>query len=63
MSQEKFNKNDYDVISISRTGSDKKANYVQDANHISKQQKTSGQFIKVFADVFLKREATPKSYV
>lgn len=62
MAQEN-NRNSYDVASISRVGSEKKANYIQDAMHISKQQKPTGQFVKVFADIFLKREAGRKSYV
>ncbi len=56
-------KNQYDVASISRTGSEKRANYIQDALHISKQQKSTGNFVKVFADIFLKHEAGRKSYI
>jgi hypothetical protein len=55
-------KNQYDVASISRTGQEKRANYIQDALHISKQQKPTGNFVKVFADIFLKHEAGRKSY-
>jgi len=56
------NKNEYDVASISRTGQEKRANYVQDAQRMSKQQQPSGQFVRVFADIFLKHEAGKKSY-
>jgi len=55
-------KNQYDIVSVSRAGSEKRANFVQDALHISKQQKPTGQFVKVFADIFLKHEAGKKSY-
>ena len=63
MSQENSNREQYDVASISRKGSDKRANYIQDAYHISKQQNPTGQFVKVFADIFLKHEANKRSYV
>ena len=62
MSQDNRNKNQYDVVSISRVGSEKKANYIQDALHIGKQHTIAGQFVRVFADVFLKHEAGKKSY-
>ena len=55
-------KDQYDVASISRTGQEKRANYVQDAQRMSKQQQPSGQFVRVFADIFLKHEAGKKSY-
>jgi hypothetical protein len=56
------NKNQYDVASISRVGQEKRANYIQDAQRMSKQQQPTGQFVKVFADIFLKHEAGRKSY-
>lgn len=59
---EENSKNQYDVVSVSRSGQAKRANYIQDALHISRQQKTSGQFVRVFADIFLKHEAGKKSY-
>ena len=53
----------YDVASISRKGKEKRANYVQDALHIEKARtKASGKFIRVFSDIFLKREAGRKAY-
>jgi hypothetical protein len=61
MSNQNFDKSRYDVVSLNRKGSEKKANYVQDAYHMSKTQKSSGQFVRVFADIFLKHE-TKKSY-
>jgi hypothetical protein len=62
MSNQAPNKNQYDVASISRHGSDKRANYIQDAMQISKQYKTSGNFVRVFADIFLKHEGK-RSYI
>ncbi len=62
MSQENRDKTTYDVVSVSRTGTEKKANYVKDAYHIEKQERSSGQFVKVFADIFLKHEAGKRSY-
>ncbi len=53
---------DYDVVSVSRTGSDKKANYIQHAHQVSPAQQPAGQFVRVFADMFLKHEASKKSY-
>ena len=63
MSRENQDRNQYDVVSVSRAGSEKRANYIQDALHISKQNKSSGQFVEVFANIFLKHEAGKKSYI
>lgn len=62
MNRENPDRNQYDIVSVSRTGSEKRANYLQDALHIRQQQKSSGNFVKVFADIFLKHEAGKKSY-
>ena len=62
MTYEDTNKNQYDIVSVSRTGSEKRANYVQDALHIGRQEKSSGNFVKVLSDIFLKYEAGRKSY-
>jgi hypothetical protein len=59
---EQEHKHQYDVVSLTRTGSDKRANFIQNAQHMSKAQKSTGQFVKVFADIFLKHEAGKKSY-
>ena len=56
------NKSQYDVVSVSRTGSEKKANFIQHADQMQKAQKSTGQFVRVFADMFLKHEAGKKSY-
>jgi len=57
-------RNQYDVVSITRAGSEKRANYIQDALRLTSKNKitTSGQFVKVFADIFLKHEAGKRSY-
>ncbi len=52
----------YDVVSVSRKGSDKKANYIQPAHQMSKVEQPTGQFVRVFADMFLKHEGK-KSYI
>lgn len=54
---------DYDVVSVSRQGTEKKANYIQHAHQMSAAQQTTGQFVRVFADMFLKHEANKKSYI
>lgn len=54
---------DFDVASISRPGKTKRSNYIQDAMLIERSKiKNTAKFIKVFADMFLKREAGSKSY-
>ncbi len=54
---------DYDVVSVSRKGSEKKANYIQPAHQVGQVQQATGQFVRVFADMFLKHEASKKSYI
>ncbi|MDD5382355.1 MAG: hypothetical protein PHH60_01730 [Candidatus Margulisbacteria bacterium] len=61
--EKNINKSNYDVVSLSQPGKAKRANYVQDATFISKDSiSVSGKFIRVFADIFLKKEAGSKSY-
>jgi hypothetical protein len=63
MNNQNADKRNYDVASISRPGKQKRANYVQNALHIdSKKLQTSGRFIKVFSDIFLKHEINNKSF-
>jgi len=63
MNERQIDRRNYDVASISRPGKEKRANYVKDALHIEKDKiSTSGNFIKVFSDIFLKKEAGPKAY-
>ena len=63
MNRENPDKRHYDVVSVSRSGSSKRSNYIQDALQIDKAKvKASAKFIKIFSDVFLKREAGVKSY-
>lgn len=62
MSEERKDRSHYDIASISRQGMEKRTNYTQEAYIISRQAKPTGQFVKVFADIFLKKEAGSKSY-
>ncbi|MFH1387539.1 MAG: hypothetical protein ABIH50_07730 [bacterium] len=52
----------YDVASISKEGREKRINTVRDALYMSKLAKPTGQFVQVFADMFLKKEAGRKCY-
>jgi len=63
MNSEKHDRNNYDIASITRTGQEKRVNHVQSALHMSKVAGPSGQFVKVFADIFLSRTAGKKSYI
>ena len=56
-------KNQYDIVSLSRVGQEKRTNFVQHAGQMSKAQKSTGQFVKVFADIFLKHELGKKYVV
>lgn len=63
MNRENPDRRNFDVASISRQGKAKRSNYIQDALHFDKSKiSTASNFIKVFADVFLRREAGHKSY-
>lgn len=63
MSQTNPEKNNYDRISISRVGKEKRTNYVQDAMHVEKEKVAApGKFVKTLANVFLKREFGAKMY-
>ncbi|HVN67614.1 MAG TPA: hypothetical protein VMT55_04510 [Candidatus Sulfotelmatobacter sp.] len=55
-------RSNYDVVSIRGSGEDKPVNYVRDAYLIDRKQKTGGEFVKVFSDIFLKHEAGKKAY-
>jgi hypothetical protein len=63
MDGESTNKNNYDIASISLTGQEKRTNHVRHALFIEHDSTGPGQFIKVFADIFLKREASSRSIV
>ncbi|OGB87118.1 hypothetical protein A3H09_00290 [Candidatus Falkowbacteria bacterium RIFCSPLOWO2_12_FULL_45_13] len=64
MEQGYVDKSNYDVVSISQQGKAKRANYVQDAMHIERERVASpSQFVKVFSDIFLKREAGKKAII
>lgn len=52
-------RSNYDVASIGRGENSKRANYVLPAMFIEKDRvAVAGSFIKVFADIFLKKEVT-----
>ena len=62
MNRENPERGNFDVALISQPGKTRRA-HIRDALHIEKNLvKTSGQFIKVFTNIFLKREAGVKSY-
>jgi len=64
MNEQQVDKRNYDVASISRPGKDKRANHVQNALEIdAKKIQTAGKFIRVFSDMFLKKEAGKKAYI
>lgn len=60
---DQVDKRNYDVVSISQPGKEKRANHVQSAlEYDYKKVETPGQFVKVFADMFLKKEVGNKAY-
>ncbi len=61
MSNDNFDKYKYDSVSVSRKGSEKKANYVKDGYHMEESEKSTGQFVRVFSDIILKHSGK-KSY-
>ncbi len=56
---EQRQRSDFDIASISKVGQEKRVYHVREANSMEKidPTKVPGQFIKVFADVFLRKEA------
>lgn len=63
MSEQNVDKRNFDVASISRPGRANRTNYIQDALQVDRSNlPATGQFIKVFADMFLTRTASKKSY-
>ena len=63
MEDKQIDKSNFDVASISRGEGRKRANFVQDALQIDRDKIAStSRFIKVFADIFLKKEASAGSY-
>jgi hypothetical protein len=52
----------YDIASISKEGREKRINHVRDALQMSKLDKPTGQFVQIFADIWLKKEANKKCY-
>lgn len=62
MNRESPDRRNFDVALISQPGKSRRA-HIRDALHIEKSLvKTTGQFIRVFADIFLKREVGNKAY-
>ena len=63
MNQEPVDKRNFDVASIGRGEGKKRSNFVQNALQIDKGKiAKAGNFIKVFSDIFLKKEAGVRSY-
>ena len=63
MSNETVDKSNYDIASIGRGEGRKRANFVQDALQVDRDKIAStSRFIRVFADIFLKKEASAGSY-
>ncbi len=61
--KDQVDKRNYDIASISHPGKEKRTNHVQDALHIEKASiQVPGQFVRIFADMFLKKEAGARSY-
>lgn len=63
MSDQELNRSQYDIVSLTRAGQDKRANFIQKADHISRNQKPQGSsFVRVFADIWLSQTAGKKSF-
>jgi hypothetical protein len=60
---EQEHKNQYDVVSLSRVGQEKRTNFVQNAAHMSKAHKETGRFTDVLANTWLKHELGKKYVV
>ncbi|OGC23140.1 hypothetical protein A2291_00465 [candidate division WOR-1 bacterium RIFOXYB2_FULL_42_35] len=62
MTQGQYNKSDYDIVSISQVGKEKRATTVRLANYIERSRISSNnQFVRVFADMFLTKESRTKA--
>ena len=62
MSNENFDKYQYDSVSVSRKGAEKKTNYVKNGFQMEASEKATGQFVRVFSVVILKHSGR-KSYI
>ena len=51
MNEQNIDRRNFDVVSLSQPGKTKKKNYIQSAMFLNGIEKTSGQFVKVFADI------------
>jgi hypothetical protein len=56
-------KHQYDVVSLTRVGQEKRTNFVSSAANMSKTQKPTGQFVSLFSDMFRKVEYSKKNIV
>jgi hypothetical protein len=56
-------KHQYDVVSLTKVGQDKRTNFVSNAGRMEKAQKTTGQFVSLFSDMFRKVEYSKKNVV
>ncbi|MFH1542228.1 MAG: hypothetical protein ABIE84_03965 [bacterium] len=60
---QQLDKNNFDVVSISQPGKTKRSNHIQNALTLDpKRMKQSGQFVKIFSDMFLKKEIAAKRF-
>jgi hypothetical protein len=55
-------KHQYDIVSLTRTGQEKRTNFISSAAHMSKAPKSTGQFTDVLANTFRTHTPGPKSY-
>lgn len=62
MTEGQVDKRNFDVASITRKGKEKRENFVQHALRMDPaQMKIAGSFVKVFSDMFLKKEVGPSA--
>jgi hypothetical protein len=60
--EQTIDRRNYDIVSLNRQGREKRESYVQDALRIDPLKvKMAGTFVKVFADMFLKKEVAVNS--
>lgn len=62
MTYQDIMKDQYDVVYLTRKGEEKRAHYAQNALWMDKLGKTTGNFVSVMADIFLKLERGNGSY-
>ena len=62
MEEKQLDRNLYDVVTIKNQGQ-KSTNHIRRADIMSAMDKPTGQFVRIFSDMFLKKEAVGRSYV